>query len=120
MFKIRKYRAIKVTEMKIGEILSVILTILASICFLPFMMYIVFPFFESFTPEKKLEKLIEQQCLLGNEIAIQIRRDNFRYYANSDYKLVRAAIEGNVNAAKALKLDNESLKKKRIISDTFQ
>lgn len=98
--------------MKIGEIVSAFLIIAGSICFIPLMMYVVFPFFESFSAEKKLEKFIEEQCLLGNEIAIQIRRDNIRYYADSDYKLVRAAIEGNENAARALRLDKESLQKK--------
>lgn len=98
--------------MEIKEILILVLAIVGPACLVPFIMHIVFPFFESFSAEKKLEKFIEEQCILGNEIAIQIRRDNIRYYAVSDYKLVRAAIQGNENAARALNLDKETLQKK--------
>jgi hypothetical protein len=79
-----------------------------ALCFIPFMAYIVFPFFFNLTPEKRLEKLVDVKCVEGNEIAIQIRQDRFKsYYSESDCRLIRAAIEGNKYAIKALKLDSK-------------
>jgi hypothetical protein len=89
-----------------------VLTIVVSICFIPLMMFVVFPFFERLSSEKRLEKFVDNQCLRGNEIAILVRREGNRYYDKRDYKLIRAAIEGNEHAIKALKLDPESRKNK--------
>ena len=54
-----------------------------------------------------LEKFINEKCLEGNEIAIQIRREGCRYFSDKDYNLVRAAIEGNQYAIRALKLETK-------------
>lgn len=86
--------------------------ILISVSIIPLTLYVVFPFFQSLSPEKKLEKYIDQQCILGNEIAISIRRRNIRYYNDSDKRLIKSAIEGNQNAIKALNLDQETINKK--------
>lgn len=101
--------------MSFKEILSFLGPLLGvgiAICSVPLMMYVIFPFFQSLSPEKRFEKFIDDQCLLGNEIAILIRREGTRYYLDKDFALIRAAIEGNENAVRALKLDSETLKKK--------
>lgn len=92
----------------IAPVLGPILSVVAAICFIPVMVFVVFPFFESLSSEKRLEKFVDDQCLQGNEMAILIRRDGTRYYAKRDYKLIRSAIEGNEYAIKALKLDPQS------------
>lgn len=102
-------------KMTFKEIIAIILPFVGigiAFCFVPFMMYIVFPFFQNLSPEKKFEKYIDEQCLQGNEIAICIRRGGIRYYFDRDYKLVRAAIEGNEYAIRALKLEAENQTKK--------
>lgn len=76
--------------------------------FIPLCMYVIFPFFHSLSQEQRFEKYINNQCLQGNEIAILIRREGIRYYNEKDYQLIRAAIQGNVHAIKALKLDKET------------
>ena len=99
--------------MTVKDLLSIICvvgSILSALLLVPFLIYVVFPFFNSFSPEKKLERLVDEQCVQGNEIAIRIRRDGTRYYYDRDYKLVKAAIEGNENAIRALKLDSETHK----------
>lgn len=78
------------------------------ICFIPFMYFIVLPFFNSFTPENRLEKFINDECIEGNEIAIRIKRERIRYHNNNDYNLVRSAIEGNEHAIRALGLDSNT------------
>ena len=88
-------------------IIGIVFGVGAMLCFIPFMAYVVFPFFINLTPEKRLEKFIDEKCLQGNEIAIRIRREGFRYYRDRDYKIVRAAIEGNVHAVRALNLDSK-------------
>lgn len=92
---------------------STVLVSIAAICaaasIIPFMVFVIFPFFHSLTPEKRLEKFIDENCLQGNEVAIRIRRERIRYYCDGDYKLVRAAIEGNVNAIRALKLETKEV-----------
>lgn len=79
--------------------------ICAAIFIIPLMAYVIFPFVNSLSPEKRLEKFIDEKCLQGNEVAICIRRDRIRYYSDRDCKLIRAAIEGNVYAIRALKLE---------------
>lgn len=101
--------------MTIKEVLPVLGTILgvgAMFGIIPFIMFVVFPFFQSLSPEGRFEKFVHQQCLQGNEIAILIRRDGTRFYRDQDFKLARAAIEGNEHAIRALKLDSESHKKR--------
>jgi hypothetical protein len=88
-------------------ILGTITAIIVAASFIPLMAYVVFPFFNSLSPEKRLEKFINEKCLEGNETAIQIRREGYRYYSEKDYKLVRAAIEGNKHAIRALKLETK-------------
>ena len=79
-----------------------------------FVGFVLFPFFSNLSPEKRLEKFIDNRCLEGNEIAIQIRRQNIRYFGVRDFKLVRAAIEGNKHAIRALRLqDVDSQQDKR-------
>lgn len=92
--------------------LAPIFFITTSLCLVPFLMYVVFPFFQSFSPEKRFEKYIDDKCIQGNEVAILIRREGVRSYLDKDYKLIKEAIEGNEYAIKALKLDAETLKKK--------
>lgn len=85
--------------------LGPILVITTSICLVPFLMYIVLPFLQSFSPEKRFERYIDKKCIQGNEIAILIRREGLKYSLSKDYELMQAAIEGNEHAIKALKLD---------------
>jgi hypothetical protein len=94
------------TVTNIFTILGTILGVGAAMCFIPFIVFVVFPFFNSFSPEKRLERFIDEKCLEGNEVAIRIRREGlFRYHSHNDNKLIRAAIEGNEYAIKALKLE---------------
>lgn len=95
------------TTEELSPILGIIAGMGTLICMFPLLLYVVFPFFENFSQEKKLEKFIDEKCLEGNQIAIRIRRQNFSYYSKRDYKLIRAAIQGNEHAIKALKLDAE-------------
>ncbi len=69
-----------------------------------FMGFFVFPFLNSLSPEKRLEKYIDKKCLEGNQVAIHIRRKNM-FYMYPNIRLIRAAIDGNEHAIKALKLD---------------
>lgn len=94
------------------SVLGVFGALVMAFCLVPFLVFIVFPFFNSLTAEKRLEKFINDQCLQGNEIAIRIKRDKIRFYDNTDYALVRSAIQGNEHAIRALKLDPESQKNK--------
>jgi hypothetical protein len=95
-------------KMTIKNFISVFGTVLCAVilsCFVPFLSYVVFPLFNSFSPESRLEQFVDEHCLQGNEIAILIRRERISRYLEKDYMLIRAAIEGNENAIKALKLD---------------
>lgn len=90
-----------------------IITVLGAIaCFVAvvgsmfFMGFVLFPFLSGLAPEKRLEKFIDKKCLEGNQIAIRIRRQGMRYFGDRDCRLVRAAIEGNEHAIKALKLES--------------
>jgi hypothetical protein len=101
--------------MNIDQIITVfgaILAALAMICFIPFLTLVVFPFFQSFSPEHKIENFVNKHCLQGNEIAILIKRERLSYYSERDHTLIRAAIEGNENAIRALKLDSAIRKNK--------
>ena len=89
------------------SILLIILIFIVSLGVVPFILDIVFPFFKGFSSEKRMEKYSNEHCIKGNDIAILIRRDKLNYYLERDYDLIRAAIEGNENAIKALKLDRE-------------
>ena len=89
------------------SILLIILIFIVSLGVVPFILDIVFPFLKGFSSEKRMEKYINEHCIKGNDIAILIRRDKLNYYLERDYDLIRAAIEGNENAIKALKLDRE-------------
>jgi hypothetical protein len=94
--------------MEIKNIISIVGTIICSMAVVGsifFMAVVFFPFLSSLAPEKRLEKFIDKKCLEGNEIAIRIRRQNMRYFSDRDCALVRAAIEGNEHAIKALKLE---------------
>ncbi len=94
--------------MEIKNIVTIVGAIICSVavfCFIFFMAFVLFPFLSSFAPEKRLEKFIDTKCLQGNEIAIRIRRQGIRYFSDRDCRLVRAAIEGNEHAIKALKLE---------------
>ena len=94
--------------MEIKNIITVVSTIICSFAVVGsvfFMALVLFPFLSSLTPEKRLEKFIDKKCLEGNEIAIRIRRQNMRFFGDGDCRLVRAAIEGNEHAIRALKLE---------------
>lgn len=94
--------------MEIKNILTVLGTIICSVTIVGsifFMGFVLFPFLSGLAPEKRLEKFIDKRCLEGNEIAIRIRRQNMRYFSDRDCSLVRAAIEGNEHAIRALKLE---------------
>jgi hypothetical protein len=99
--------------MEIKNIITVLGTIFCSIAVIGsifFMGFVLFPFLSGLSPEKRLEKFIDKKCLEGNEIAIRIRRQGIRYFSDRDCGLVRAAIEGNEHAIRALKLEDIELK----------
>jgi hypothetical protein len=102
--------------MEIKNILTVLGMIICSVTIVGsifFMGFVLFPFLSGLAPEKRLEKFIDKKCLEGNEIAIRIRRQNMRYFSDRDCRLVRAAIEGNEHAIKALKLEPSENKMER-------
>lgn len=100
------FKGIKMDFDKVVVVLSTILGLVAVICFIPFLSFIVFPFFQSFSPECRIEKFVNEHCLQGNEVAILIKRERLSHYTDRDHALIRAAIEGNESAIKALKLDS--------------
>lgn len=95
--------------MEIKNIITVLGTIICSVAIVGsifFIGFVLLPFLSGLTPEKRLEKFIDKKCLEGNQVAIRIRRQNMRYFCDRDCRLVRAAIEGNEHAIKALKLES--------------
>lgn len=99
-------------ETDLLSILGPALAFIAMLCIAPFIIFIAFPLFQSLSREKRFEKFVDDQCIQGNQIAILIRRERMSYLSDRDHKLMQAAIEGNENAIKALKLDPESQKHK--------
>jgi hypothetical protein len=99
------------TYTNIFTILGTVAGVVAAICFVPLLAFVVFPFINGLSPEKRLEKFIDKKCLEGNEVAIRIRREGLRYCRDTDYRLIRGAIEGNKYAIKALKLEFEETNK---------
>ena len=94
----------------IGEFIGVFTVLTIGVCFMVFILNYAFPYISSLSPERRLEKFIDEECLKGNKVAIMIRQ-NKSYISDKDHLLIRQAIEGNENALKALKLDEESRKK---------
>ena len=76
------------------------------VVFFMFIMFVMPSFFSEFSAERRLERFVDQKCIEGNEIAIKIRRERI-YIICRDAQLIRAAIDGNQNAIKALRLDEK-------------
>jgi hypothetical protein len=94
--------------MEIKNIITVFGTIVSSVAVVGsifFLGFVLFPLLSGLAPEKRLERFIDKKCLEGNEIAIRIRRQNVRYFSDRDHRLVRAAIDGNEHAIRALRLE---------------
>jgi hypothetical protein len=89
------------------SVLGLIAIAFGTIMFMMFLIYGFIPFVFSFSPEKRLERFVNEKCIEGNEIAIKIRQRRTYLIREGNGELIRSAIEGNEGAIRALELNDK-------------
>ena len=82
------------------------IVIIFSVCFPMF----YFGFIRKELKERKLERIIDQEVIKGNKVAIEIRK-SLRFINSKDEELIMAALACNKSAMEALRIDIKEEKK---------
>ena len=83
---------------------------IVSVFFIALSTIIYFAAIKGEMAERRIERTVNQECIKGNKVAIELKKKSYNYYRAKDEDLIMEALKGNEFAIDALKIDMKEKK----------